>query len=198
MPHLLILNLAITYKVHPAILYICVCVCMLDICVCVCVCGCTHVNSCESWVSFTSTAEEGVKTKVKKIKLFLSFSLILSDKKVKNREQNLLLETHMFNHPLGLLWSYDFSLSSPLVHPKQWNHTICFQGSVLTTDKHSSDCGGNRFFFKSCCVCLCQPGALDYDRGGMHVKLCGSEGPLLAATPLEGTALSAFTQMALC
>lgn len=53
----------------------------------------------------------------------------------------------MFNHPLGLLWSYDSSWSSPLMHPQQQNHTICFQGSVLTTDKHSSDCGGNRFFF---------------------------------------------------
>lgn len=32
----------------------------------------------------------------------------------------------------------------------------------------------------------------------MHVKLSGSEGPLLAATPLEGTAPSGFTQSALC
>lgn len=40
------------------------------------------------------------------------------------------------------------------MHPKQRNHTICFQGSVLTTDKHSSDCGGNSFlFFLKAAVC---------------------------------------------
>lgn len=37
-------------------------------------------------------------------------------------------------------------------------------------------------------MCLCRRGAPDYNQGGMHVKLSSSEGPLLAATPLEGTA----------
>lgn len=62
--------------------------------------------------------------------------------------------THMFSHLLGLLWSYDFSWSSPLVHSKWWNHTICFQGNMLTTDKHSSNCGGNTFFPFQAAVCV--------------------------------------------
>lgn len=74
------------------------------------------------------------------------------------------------------------------MHPQQQNHTICFQGSVLTTDKHSSDCGGNSFFFQSCSVCLCRRGAPHFDQEGMHAKPTSSEGALLAAAPLEGTA----------
>lgn len=88
-----------------------------------------------------------------------------------------LPDTHMFNHPLGLLWSYHFSWSSPLMHPQQQNHTICFQGSVLTTDKHSLDCGGNSFSFQSCSVCLCRRGAPHFDQSGCMRSRAALKGP---------------------
>lgn len=102
-------------------------------------------------------------------------------------------DTHVFNHPSGLSWSYDFSWSSPPMHPQQQNHTTCSQANVLTTDKHSSDCGGNSFFFffhpQSCSVRLLSVKEAVYiDQEGMHAKPGSSEGPLLAAAPLEGTA----------
>lgn len=59
-----------------------------------CVYICIHVGHV-----FYGISEEGVKSKEKQVYL----SVILSDEEVDNTEQDLLLETHTFNHPLGLL-----------------------------------------------------------------------------------------------
>lgn len=92
--------------------------------------------------------------------------------------------SHMFSHLLGLLWSYDFSWSSPLVHSKRWNHTICFQGNVLTTDKHSSNCGGNTFFpSKLLCVSLSDRSTPPHDHGERGAAL---KGPFLSCYTTGG------------
>lgn len=102
-------------------------------------------------------------------------------------------DAHVLSRPSGLSWSYDFSWSSPPMHPQQQNHTTCSQANVLTADKHSSDCGGNSFFFfffspKLQCAPFVSEGGRYIDQEGMHAKPASSEGPLLAAAPLEGTA----------
>lgn len=120
-------------------------------------------------------------------------TLFTSSWTIKDKAEQTIV-THMFSLLLGLLWSYDFSWSSPLVHSKWWNHTICFQGNMLTTDKHSSNCGGNTFFPFQAAVCVFvrqePPTTVNV------VQLWRA--PSLAALPLEGTALSAFTYWALC
>lgn len=105
-------------------------------------------------VSLKGISEKGFKRISSNAALMLS--VIWSDEYCKRTPQTRIFYcSNSHAQPsVDLLWSYDFSLSSPLVHPKQWNHTICFQGSVLTTDKHSSDCGGNWFFLKLLCVPL--------------------------------------------
>lgn len=60
----------------------------------------------------------------------------------------------MFNHPLGFLWSYDFSLNSPLMHQKKSETTAYASRAVcLPLINIPQTVVETRFFFFKAAVC---------------------------------------------